>query len=137
MIACQVMGNDVTIGIAGASGNFQLNVFMPVMAHAFLQSVRLLADGVDSFQTRCAAGIEPDRERIADNVARSLMLVTALSPHLGYDAAAKIARHAHQHGLGLKEAALALGLVSEADFDRWVRPEQMVGPVPSEAEGRR
>jgi fumarate hydratase class II len=127
MLACQVMGNDVAVGIAGASGNFELNVYMPLLAHAFLQSARLLADGARSFDEHCARGIEPNRERIGENLSRSLMLVTALSPHVGYDAAAKIARHAHEQGLTLREAALALGLVSGEDFDRWVRPEEMVG----------
>ena len=127
MLACQVMGNDVAVGIAGASGNLELNVYMPLLAHAFLQSARLLADGAKSFDEHCARGIEPNRERIGENLSRSLMLVTALSPHVGYDAAAKIARHAHEHGLSLREAALALGLVSGEDFDRWVRPEEMVG----------
>ncbi|MGC4115309.1 MAG: class II fumarate hydratase [Myxococcales bacterium] len=126
MLACQVMGNDVAVGMAGASGNFQLNVFMPLFAHAFLQSARLLIDGIASFEEHCARGLEPNRERIAQNLARSLMLVTALSPHIGYDAAARIAKHAHAKGLGLREAALELGLVSAEDFDRWVRPEAMV-----------
>ena len=128
MAAIQVMGNDVAVGMAGASGNFQLNVNMPLIAHAFLQSVRLLADAAASFEQHCARGLEPERERIAANLSRSLMLVTALSPHLGYDAAARIARHAHEQGLSLRQAALALGLVSADDFDRWVRPETMVGP---------
>lgn len=126
MLACQVMGNDVAVGLAGASGHFQLNVFMPLFAHAFLQSARLLADGLASFEEHCARGLEPNRERIAQNVARSLMLVTALSPRIGYDAAAKIAKLAHEEGLGLREAALQLKLVSAEDFDRWVRPEEMV-----------
>jgi fumarate hydratase class II len=127
MLACQVLGNDVTIGIAGASGNFELNVYKPVIIHAFLQSARLLADGMRSFDLHCARGIEPDRERIAELVQRSLMLVTALNPHVGYDKAAQIAKAAHRNGSTLREAALASGWVSAADFDAWVRPEAMVG----------
>lgn len=128
MVCCQVFGNDVTIGFAGASGAFELNVYKPVIAHAFLQSVRLLGDAVASFDRHCAQGIEPDRARIAALLQRSLMLVTALTPHIGYDRAAAIAKHAHREGLTLREAALASGHVSEAQFDRWVRPENMVGP---------
>jgi fumarate hydratase class II len=127
MLACQVLGNDVTISIAGASGNFELNVYKPVIIHAFLQSARLLADGMRSFDLHCARGIEPDRERIAELVQRSLMLVTALNPHIGYDKAAQIAKAAHRNGSTLREAALASGWVSAADFDAWVRPEAMVG----------
>jgi fumarate hydratase class II len=127
MLACQVLGNDVTINIAGASGNFELNVFKPVLIHDFLQSARLLADGATSFDTHCARGIEPDRERIAELVQRSLMLVTALNPHIGYDKAAKIAKDAHRSGSTLREAALASGWVSGEQFDAWVRPEAMVG----------
>lgn len=131
MACAQVLGNDVTINIGGASGNFQLNVYKPLIAHCFLQSARLLADGADSFREHCAAGIEPDVARMAHLVERSLMLVTALTPHLGYDAAAKIAHHAHHAGLSLREAALELGLLSEQDFDRWVRAEDMLGaPAP-------
>ena len=127
MLCCQVFGNDVAVNLAGASGNFELNVYKPVLIHNFLQSVRLLADGALSFEAHCARGIEPDRERIAELVQRSLMLVTALNPHIGYDKSAQIAKRAHQSGSTLKEAALASGWVSAADFDAWVRPEQMVG----------
>jgi fumarate hydratase class II len=126
MLAAQIFGNDVAIGIAGASGNFELNVAKPVIAHAFMQSCRLLADGARSFDRYCAAGIEPDRARIADLVDRSLMLVTALAPHIGYDKAAKIARKAHAEGTTLRAAAFALSYVTEAEFDAWVRPEKMV-----------
>jgi fumarate hydratase class II len=127
MLCCQVFGNDVAINFGGASGNFELNVFRPMIAHNFLQSARLLADGMASFNDHCAAGIEPNRERIAELVARSLMLVTALNPHIGYDKAAQIAKKAHQEGTSLREAALALGYVTAQEFDQWVRPELMVG----------
>lgn len=127
MLCCQVMGNDVAINIGGASGNFELNVFKPLIIHNFLQSVRLLADGAVSFNDNCAVGIEPNEERIADLLNNSLMLVTALNPHIGYDKAAQIAKKAHKEGTSLKAAALALGYVSEQDFDRWVRPQDMVG----------
>ena len=127
MLAAQVFGNDVAINIAGASGNFELNVFKPVLIHNLLQSVRLLADGARSFDTHCARGIEPDRDRIAELVQRSLMLVTALNPHLGYDKAAKIAKQAHRSGSTLREAALASGWLSGEQFDAWVVAEDMVG----------
>jgi fumarate hydratase class II len=127
MAVARVMGNDVTINVAGMSGSFELNAFMPVMAHAFLQSCRLVADGCDSFRERCAEGIEPNRERIRENLERSLMLVTALNPHIGYDNAARIAKTAHEKGRTLREVALELGLVTEEQFDQWVRPEDMVG----------
>ncbi len=127
MLCAQVMGNDVTLNIAGMSGNFQLNVFMPVIAHNVLQSCRLIADGCDGFREHCAAGIEPNRARLQQNLEGSLMLVTALNPHIGYDNAAKIAKHAHQTGKSLKQAALELGLVTEEQFQEWVRPEKMVG----------
>ncbi|WP_068635127.1 class II fumarate hydratase [Thauera butanivorans] len=127
MLAAQVMGNDVAINIGGASGNFELNVFRPMVIHNFLQSVRLLADGMNSFNDHCAAGIEPNRARITELVERSLMLVTALNPHIGYDKAAQIAKKAHKEGSSLREAALALGHVSAEDFDRWIDPAKMVG----------
>ena len=130
MLCAQVMGHDVTIGIAGASGNFELNVFKPVMINAFLMSCRLLADGCDSFREHCVLGIEPNRPRIEKNLRESLMLVTALNPHIGYDNAAKIAKHAHRTGQTLRQAALELGLVTEEQFDAWVRPEDMVGSKP-------
>lgn len=127
MLCCQVMGNDVAITIGGASGNFELNVFRPMVAHNFLQSVRLLADGMRSFNEHCVAGLEPNRARIAELVARSLMLVTALNPHIGYDRAAQIAKKAHDDGTSLREAALALGHVTAAQFDQWVQAGKMVG----------
>ena len=126
MVCCQVFGNDVALGVGGASGNFELNVFKPLIIHDFLQSLRLLADAMASFDAHCARGIEPDRARIAELVAHSLMLVTALTPHIGYDRAAAIAKHAHANGTSLRAAALALGAVTEAQFDEWVRPERMV-----------
>jgi fumarate hydratase class II len=128
MIAAQVMGNDVAVGMAGASGHFELNVYRPLIAHAVLQSIRLLADGMRSFDEHCARGIEPDRDRIADLVGRSLMLVTALSPHIGYERAAAIAKRAHHEGTTLREAALALGFVTADQYDAWVAPEGMLGP---------
>jgi fumarate hydratase, class II len=127
MLCCQVFGNDVAINFGGASGNFELNVFRPMIAHNFLQSVRLLADGMRSFNEHCAVGIEPNRERIDELVGRSLMLVTALNPHIGYDKAAQIAKKAHKEGSTLREAALATGYVTAEQFDQWVRPDQMVG----------
>jgi len=127
MVATQVMGNDVTVGIAGASGHFELNVMKPLLVHATLQSIRLLADGMRSFEEHAARGIEANTARIAELVERSLMLVTALAPVIGYDAAAKIAKKAHAEGTTLREAALALGLVSAKDFDALVRPELMTG----------
>jgi fumarate hydratase class II len=127
MLCAQVMGNDVAINIGGASGNFELNVFRPMVAHNFLQSVRLLADGMRSFNDHCAVGIEPNRERIAELVERSLMLVTALNPHIGYDKAAFIAKKAHQEGSSLREAAVASGHLTAAQFDQWVVPSDMTG----------
>ncbi len=127
MLAAQVMGNDVAINIGGASGNFELNVFRPMVIHNFLQSVRLLADGMNSFNDHCAVGIEANRARITELVERSLMLVTALNPHIGYDKAAQIAKKAHKEGSSLREAALALGYLSADDFDRWVDPTRMIG----------
>lgn len=126
MACAQVLGNDVAINVGGASGNFQLNVYKPLLIHAFLQSARLLADAADSFREHCLAGLEPNPERMRHLLEQSLMLVTALAPHIGYDAAARIAHHAHHHGLSLREAALALGAVTAEDFERWVRPEAMV-----------
>ncbi|MDD3785936.1 MAG: class II fumarate hydratase [Hydrogenophaga sp.] len=127
MLCCQVFGNDVAINVGGASGNFELNVFRPMVAHNFLQSVRLLADGARSFNDHCAVGIEPNLERIDELVQRSLMLVTALNPHIGYDKAAYIAKKAHREGTSLREAAIASGYLTAEQFDRWVEPRQMVG----------
>ena len=126
MLCCQVFGNDVAITVGGASGNFELNVFKPLIAHAFLQSVRLLTDGMASFETHCVRGITANEARIAELVTRSLMLVTALNPHIGYDKAAAIAKHAHRTGCSLREAAIELGHVTAAEFDQWVQAERMV-----------
>jgi len=128
MVAVRVMGNDASIGFAASQGNFQLNVFKPVLAYDLLQSVRLLADACESFDKNCVSGMEPVRERIAQNLRNSLMLVTALSPEIGYDNAARIARHADRSGDTLREAAIELGLMSGEAFDAVVRPEEMVGP---------
>ncbi len=125
MLCCQVFGNDVAINIGGASGNFELNVFKPLIIHNFQQSVRLLADGMASFETHCAVGIQANHERIAELLERSLMLVTALTPHIGYDRAAEIAKQAHRDGGTLKQTALALGYVTEEEFDCWVQPAKM------------
>ncbi|CAE6720731.1 class II fumarate hydratase [Paraburkholderia aspalathi] len=127
MLCAQVFGNDVAVNIGGASGNFELNVFRPMIAHNVLQSVRLLADGAHSFNDNCAVGIEPNRERIETLLNESLMLVTALNPHIGYDKAAQIAKKAHKEGTTLKASALKLGYVTEQQFDEWVRPKDMVG----------
>ena len=126
MLCCQVMGNDVAINMGGASGNFELNVFRPMVIHNFLQSVRLLADGMASFDHHCAQGIEPNRERIAELLERSLMLVTALNTHIGYDKAAEIAKAAHKSGSTLREAAVASGYLTGDEFDAWVQPSAMV-----------
>ena len=127
MLCAQVFGNDVAINFGGASGNFELNVFRPMIAHNFLQSVRLLADGINSFNDHCAVGIEPNRERIAELVGASLMLVTALNPHIGYDKAAFIAKKAHAEGSSLRASAIASGYVTGEQFDAWVVPAHMVG----------
>jgi fumarate hydratase class II len=128
MLCAQVLGNDVAIGFGAASGNFELNVFKPLIVHNVLQSIRLLGDGCTSFDEHCATGIEPNRERIDRNLRESLMLVTALNPHIGYDNAAKVAKKAHSEGTTLREAAVALGLLTADKFDELVRPEQMIRP---------
>lgn len=137
MLCCQVMANDVAIGIAGASGNFELNTFKPLIAHDFLQSARLLADGMNSFEAHCVRGIAVNRERVAELVDRSLMLVTALAPRIGYDKAAEIARLAQRDGMTLKQAALALGYITAAEFDQWVVPADMARQPGSDAPGAR
>ena len=126
MLCCQVFGNDVALTLGGASGNFELNVFKPLIAHNFMNSLRLLTDGMNSFEAYCVRGIEANQEHIAKLMERSLMLVTALTPHIGYDRAAEIAKRAHHTGSTLKQAALTLGYVTESDFDRWIKPADMV-----------
>ncbi len=128
MVVVQVFGNDTTVAFAGTQGNFQLNVYKPIMLHNVLESIELLADAVRSFDVRCARGIEPDREHIREHVEGSLMLVTALNPHIGYENSAKIALYAHHHGTTLRDAALTLKLVSAEDFDRWIDPAAMTKP---------
>ena len=128
MVAVQVVGNDAAITMAGASGNFELNVYMPLLAHNLLQSIRLLADATRSFDAHCAVGIEPVLDKINAYVADSLMLVTALNRHIGYERAAQIAHTAYQNNLTLKEAAVVLGVMSEQQFDQWVNPADMLGP---------
>jgi fumarate hydratase class II len=128
MVAVQVFGNDSAIGFAGSQGNFELNVFKPVIIHNVLDSVRLLADACRSFTDHCVAGMELDTQRIEQNVKNSLMLVTALAPKIGYDKAAEIAHMAHHERLSLREAALKLGYLAEGEFDELVRPEKMTHP---------
>jgi fumarate hydratase, class II len=128
MVAVQVFGNDTAVAFAGTQGHFQLNVYKPVILHNTLESIELLGDGIRSFDERCARGIEPNLERIRRNVGDSLMLVTALNPHIGYESSAKIAQKAHRDGSSLREAALGLGLVSAEDFDKWIDPEAMTRP---------
>jgi fumarate hydratase class II len=128
MVAAQVLGNDVAVNIGGASGNFELNVFKPVIIYNVLQSIRLMADSCEMFNEHCAVGIEPIRENIKKHLDNSLMLVTALNPHIGYDNAAKVAKKAHKEHTTLKEAAVALGLLTAEEFDQKVRPEKMIGP---------
>ena len=128
MVCVRVIANDLAVTLGGASGNFELNVYKPLIAHATLQSIRLLGDACRSFDTHCARGIAPNRAEIDRKLHGSLMLVTALAPHIGYDRAAQVAKHAHAHDLSLRDAAIALGYVTGDDFDRWVRPEAMVAP---------
>jgi len=129
MVCAQVMGNDVAVTIGGMSGHFELNVFKPMMAYNLINSARLLGDVCQSFNNKCAVGIEPNYSVIQDKLEKSLMLVTALNPHIGYENAAKIAKKAHKEGTTLREAALALELMSEAQFAEWVRPEDMIGSI--------
>jgi fumarate hydratase class II len=129
MVCAQIMGNDTTISFAGANGQFELNVYKPVMISALLQSATLMADACRSFNDHCALGIEPNMERIKENLNNSFMLVTALNPHIGYENAAKIAKKAYTDHLTLKKAALASGLLTEKQFDEWVVPENMIGPM--------
>lgn len=129
MVSVQVFGNDASVAFAGSQGNFQLNVFKPVMVHNVLESIRLIGDACVSFNDNCALGIEPNRERIAENLATNLMQVTALNRHIGYDKSAKIAKHAHHEGLSLRAAALDLGFVTAEEFERWVIPLEMTYPT--------
>jgi fumarate hydratase class II len=126
MLACQVLGNDVTIGFAASQGHLQLNVYKPVIIHNLLQSIKLLADGCSNFQEHCVAGLVPDPQAMATHLERGLMLVTALNPHIGYDKAAEIAKKAYSEGSTLREAALALGYLTDEEFDKWVKPEDML-----------
>ncbi|TDJ58077.1 MAG: class II fumarate hydratase [Nitrospina sp.] len=128
MVAAQVLGNDTAINFGGASGNFELNVFKPLMIYNLLQSIRLLADASESFNNYCVTGIEPNKERIEEHLRNSLMLVTALNPHIGYDNAAKVAKRAHEAGITLKAAAMDLGLLTAEEFDEKVQPKNMIGP---------
>jgi len=128
MVAVQVFGNDLGVAFAGSQGNFQLNVYKPVILHNVIESAQLLAEGCLSFEARCARGIEPNEKRIAEHLAKNLMLVTALNPHIGYEKAAKISLTAYREDISLREAAVKLGLVSEAQFDQWIRPEDMTRP---------
>ena len=128
MICAQVLGNDAALNIGGASGNFELNVFKPLIIHNFIHSAKLLAKGVEGFTRHCVAGLEPNAARIDELMKKSLMLVTALNPHIGYDNAARIAKKAHAEGTTLKDAALALGLVTAEDFEKWIRPRDMIAP---------
>ncbi len=130
MVAAQVMGNNVAVTVGAANGHFELNCFKPLIASNVLRSVRLLADGCVSFANKCVQGIEPNRPRIEKLLNDSLMLVTALNPHIGYDRAAEIAKHAHAANLTLRQSALKLGYVTDQQFDEWVKPEKMLGPSP-------
>jgi fumarate hydratase class II len=129
MVAAHVFGNDVSVAFAGSQGHFQLNVFKPVILHNVLESVQLLAEGCKSFDEHCARGIEPNLKRIKEHLDNSLMLVTALNPHIGYEKAAEIALMAYHEDMSLKAAALALGFVTAEQFDEWVRPEDMIHPI--------
>ena len=128
MVAAQIMGNHVAITVAGSNGHFELNVFKPVMIYNVLQSARLLGDAARSFADRCVSGIEPNTDRIDELMSQSLMLVTALNPHIGYDNAAKVAKKAFADGITLKEAAIALSFLTAEQYDDWVRPENMIEP---------
>jgi fumarate hydratase class II len=129
MVAVQVMGNNTAVQMAASQGNFELNVFKPLIAHNLLESIALLSGACSSFRQHCIEGLQVDASRIATLLDQSLMLVTALTPAIGYDRACAIAKHAHQHQLSLREAALVLGELSAEEFDRWVQPEAMVAPA--------
>ena len=137
MVAVHVFGNDVSVALAGSQGHFQLNVFKPVILHNVLESAQLLADGCRSFDERCARGIEPNEKRIKEHLDNSLMLVTALNPHIGYEKAAQIALKAYREDTSLREAAVALGFVTAEEFDAWVRPEDMIHPLKTPAKTKK
>ena len=128
MVATQIFGNDTTVGMAASQGNFELNVYKPVILLNTLQSIYLLADGIKTFNDNCAVGIKPIQENIDQFLNRSLMLVTALNPHIGYEKAAKIAKNAHEKGITLKESAIESGFLTEEQFNKWIKPEEMIGP---------
>ena len=128
MVAAQVMGNNVAVSVGGSNGHFELNVFKPMIVRNVLQSIRLVSDACVSFSKNCVVGIQPNKERISTLLNESLMLVTALNPHIGYDNAAKIAKNAHKKGLTLKQSALELEVLTEEQFNDWVKPENMIGP---------
>ena len=128
MVAAQVMGNNVAVSVGGSNGHFELNVFKPMIVRNVLQSIRLVSDACISFSKNCVVGIQPNKERISTLLNESLMLVTALNPRIGYDNAAKIAKNAHKKGLTLKQSALELEILTEEQFDNWVKPENMIGP---------
>jgi len=128
MVACQVIGNHTAVTVGASQGNFELNVYKPMIIHNVLHSCKLLTDSCISFADRCVIGLEANEERIGDLVEKSLMLVTALNPHIGYDNAAKIAKYAHERGITLKESAVEMGILTEEEFNDWVRPEDMIGP---------
>ncbi len=128
MVCCQVMGNNMAISVGGSQGNFELNVFKPMMIHNLLHSIRLLSDSCISFSEKCISGIEANQDKISEHLENSLMLVTSLNPHIGYDNAAKIAKHAHENGITLRQSATQLELLNDEEFDLWVRPEEMLGP---------
>jgi fumarate hydratase class II len=132
MVAVQVFGNDHAVAFAGSQGNFQLNVYKPVILHNVLESIRLLAEAISSFNEHCAKGIEPDLNRIREHLENSLMLVTALNPHIGYEKAAQISLKAYRENVSLRQAALASGFVTAEQFDQWVRPEEMTRPKASQ-----
>jgi fumarate hydratase class II len=134
MLACQVMGNDVTINIAASHGHLQLNVFKPVIIHNILESIELMADGCRNFQAHCIEGLQANEQQMADHLENGLMLVTALNRHIGYDNAAKIAKKAYAENLTLRAAAIELGLVTDEQFSQWVRPEDMLHPTPNKGE---
>jgi fumarate hydratase class II len=137
MVAVQVFGNDHAVAFAGSQGNFQLNVYKPVILHNVLQSIQLLAEAARSFNDRCATGIEPNEKRIREHLDNSLMLVTALTPHIGYEKAAQISLAAYREDLTLREAALRLGFLTAEQFDEWVRPEEMTHPLAPRSRQRR